>query len=209
MLVPVKAKPRRKREHYYRGPNGFPQITRNDIRREFPMMWLNVINMNDAKMLKSLFNFATTKGCAHKNEFKGATKDLFPLLADTSSKEKAVLQCAYKSVTTPDAICQMLNCSIRRSKEFKGTQIMVTVRFSGTMLYDLVLPPECIRDDTAIAMLPSIDAKALNKYRVPAANPATVVVEGTFVITMEPNHFISQIMFLNSDVVLTPIRAPS
>lgn len=207
-------KKKRKRKHVYRGLNAFPTITRTDYRRNYPIMWMNVINYNDAAIFRSLLEYSSVKNCIHYNEFNSSVSTLFPLLTHCSSRDLIVLHCAYKSHMMPDVSCRMNGCYIRRSKSFEGTQIIMDVTYRGTLLYEIKIPDPRIEELKAMEPDPKLlvarfSKVELPKYKVPIANPVHLEISGVLTITMDNNHSVTGFYSKNRSWISTPVDIQS
>eukprot|EP01039_Chlorochromonas_danica_P005371 gene5370-5909_t len=205
-------KKKKKRRYIYRGPFAFPQIFRTDLRRNYPIMWLNVVNQNDAKVFRDFLNLTCAKSCSHTNVFNRPVSGVMPLVTKISSRDQTTLHLAYRSAVSPDSMCEMIApFQIRRSRDRPGTQLIMRIRHSGTVLYELSIPElqQIPRDETAIAYLPSIDAKKLNKHRSPAPleRQFSMVLDGIFFVNFDDNLHVSDFHYVNTHWSMSRVAA--
>eukprot|EP01039_Chlorochromonas_danica_P001092 gene1092-1183_t len=81
--------------------------------------------------------------CRHaitRNISDSQLSDLFPFMVEHSSTDLTISHYAHVLAVSPDPVCKMLGCQIRRSKKKVEAQVTLHFRISGTFLYDVTLP---------------------------------------------------------------------
>lgn len=190
-------KKRLKKKSYYRPVHAFPIIFRNDLRRQFPQMLINVINMNDPHLLSDFHSCFCHRSCVHLiHSISRETSSLMPFVTERSGIKQSFLHCLYKCMCCPNAICTLRSAQLKRSKEFVGTELVMSVLFSATKTYDLNLP----LDEEGKPTFPTFNVKELSKYRSIALTELKIEVEAVYVISIGADLFFRSVEFYFSAV---------
>lgn len=204
---------KRKRRWYYKRANPFPKIFKNDIRRQFSNMWLNVWNrQNPLDYHDFLYHFFSKNVVARFEYEPGIAMRMlqqFPYATEVSSTDLSVQNFAYISSICEDAVAKLHSCQIRRCKNTMSTQLFMKVSLSGTLVYDLHLPKKMLDnglEDPAAPSMP-IDPKELSRYRTPTARPMFIDTLGVLIFDIdEYTHFITQAVYRGLSFEATPVK---
>lgn len=210
------AKKKRSRRGRYKRINAFLPIIKRDFRRTLPIMWVNVINWNDPNLLRRFFNVVYRDGSEIKNHGLNQVLSIIPLVKDSSTRDLTVLQSAYKCAVSPDSCCRLKGCEIKRFKGVSESQIIMSIQFTGTKLFDLNVSNamDCLGISHSDSSQPprvdrEIDIKKLRSHCMLSANPIYAVVEGVFIITVHENKFVTKAEFFTSSVTCTTLPSPT
>lgn len=172
----------RKRRWMYLQNRPFAKINKNDIRRSFPLMWVRVWNDYDVDRYRDFLNHYYCRHAITRNISDSQLSDLFPFMVEHSSTDLTISHYAHVLAVSPDPVCKMLGCQIRRSKKKVEAQVTLHFRISGTLLYDVTLPQV---NGEYKRLMSNKDLAMLNATRQLAKQPALFEMYGVTVFDID------------------------
>lgn len=222
-----------RRRWKYKQSRPFAKIPQTDIRREFPIIWVNVWNWCDPVRYKSFLEYFTSRNCINRNcnhpDAEKLMSAQLPYYLPESSHETSIQHYAYVSTVAIDTVCRLLSCKIVRSKQSTKTKIFMELSIQGTKVYDLVIPDQNEQSTTlessepdaetvsssgrkvdASTKLTEVDPRALSKYRV-LCDPAVFIdTVGIMVVEVDDfNHYVTSLVYHGTKMTCTPITHQS
>eukprot|EP01039_Chlorochromonas_danica_P004985 gene4985-5474_t len=172
-----------RRTHYHR-THPFSRIPSNDIRKQFPTLWLNIFHQCNPPLYASFF-----KHLAHKHIIIGSTgwnpgKDghvatYIPHVCVECSLAKFLASYLHRCAVSVDMICELRGSEIRRSRVSKGTEVALNLRTIYTSVYELDFPVDC--------SILANDVSDLIPYRKLSPKPMKLVVDCILSFHFEEN----------------------
>ena len=194
---------RRKRKRKYYLVNDFPVVFKNDLRRRYPTMFMNVLNQNDSQLLRQFYNSFASINCRHVSYMPTIADSLLPGLPTPTSNNTVATFADLRTVTIPDGTVQLEACQIKRWKGQEGCHINMKVIMKGTKVYEVPL-----EDLVATRIFNNDDIlmkSEMVKKRTLMNMPIEIYAEGLLVLKLDDEHRILEVSLNCSNILATPV----
>lgn len=188
----VTTKKKRIKPSYYKPVHGFRLLFRTDIRRQIPLMYMNLRNAQDPVLYRNFLNHFKSKNCLFVTQYPSTTATVYPIINSTMDFNQIINQFAYRAVTCPDVISRLTSCELRRCKTSPGSEIVINGFSVGTKLYELPLPAASAASDPAKPSLP-LNLEKLQKLLIPLEQPVQFMQTMECVFSLDANHSVYKI----------------
>eukprot|EP01031_Cornospumella_fuschlensis_P027221 gene27221-32888_t len=165
----------------------FPRVFKEDIRRKYPMMFVNVVNSCDPQLMCEFFRKFCRPECELYNcLIHPQTREKIQMFSHSGLSE--MLPFAHVKVVTaaPDFVMQLQHAYIKRSVSFRGSIVTFQVRAKASSLFHFYDDANC-HDQLALstrAFLDALMARYHTKDR--SFNPFELI--GTMTMHMDDEH---------------------
>lgn len=199
-----------KKRLYYRKFRPFSIIPRNDVRKVFPLAWMNVWNSSDPLLYLDCLKYYTSSHCINRNEeIVSEITNVLPYIVPDSSLEMSYMHYAFVHAISNDAVGKLISCQIVRSRSSLISKVLMKIHLRGTKSFDIALPQENTKESTSNSChndresciaksSSSLDAalvSSLHNYRVLTRCPVVMDAVGT--LTAEINEMTGQVIMLS------------
>eukprot|EP01039_Chlorochromonas_danica_P002424 gene2425-2657_t len=118
-------------------------MLKNDVRRDYPLMFVNVMNSGNASYLTRFFSTYAVPQCSLTDHFHGHS---FPRVHGRQHMIDLLLTC---HALCPDIYGEIVECRIARWVDRLESTLVVSVRVRGTKVtHDLVSPIDLLVTNT-------------------------------------------------------------
>lgn len=193
---------KRKRKRKYYLVNDFPVLFKNDLRRRYPTMFMNVLNQNDTQLLRQFYDSFASIHCRHVSSVPMVVDSLLPGLPTPTSSTTIATFADLRTVTIPDGTVQLEACQIKRWKGQEGCHIDMRVIMKGTKLFEVpmeeLVSQICQKNDNTIKS-EMIKRKSLMNM------PIEIRAEGLLALKLDHEHRILEVSLNCSNITATPV----
>lgn len=194
---------KRKRKRKYYLVNDFPVIFKNDLRRRYPIMFLNVLNQNDTQLLRQFYDSFASINCRHVSYVPMVVNSLLPGLPTPTTSSTIALFAELRTLTIPDGTVQLEACQIKRWRGQEGCHIDMRVTMKGTKVYEV--PTDDMISTSNSPNNENMIKTEMIKKRTLMNMPIEIQAEGLLTLKLDHEHRILEVSLHCSCIFATPV----
>jgi hypothetical protein len=197
------------------------RVLKNDIRRRYGEMYINVTNSHDPSLINKFFYQFCLPDCRYDpripddNNFGKFLHSLKPKnpVAECAGNGGGVSSLVYGVIATmpivPDMIARLLNFQVRITKGESGSRLTATIVIQGSQIYEAIREPEEVvrktiksspQPGTIVEFAPSNCADEEKIYFNLLSKPIPLSIKCSLTMNLDDNYRIKSFL-------LTPDRA--